>query len=155
MTSAFRRSSRVIAGVAGALLLATACGSSSGAAKPKSGTAAVTSFKQETLHISAIPDQDPAKLTALYGAMAAYLHTTLNVPVDYVPVTDYAASVSSFQLGDLDLVWFGGLTGVQARLQTPGAKVLAQRDVDSKFQSVFIASPAPRPVWRRSPQWMG
>ena len=143
MTFAFRRSSRVIAGLAGAMLLATACGSSSTTAKPvakpKSGPAAVKSFKQETLHISAIPDQDPAKLTALYGAMATYLHTKLKVPVDYVPVTDYAASVSSFQLGDLDLVWFGGLTGVQARLQTPGAKLVAQRDIDSKFQSVFIA----------------
>ena len=143
MTFVFRRSSRVIAGVAGAMLLATACGSSSTAAKPaakpKPGVATVKSFKQETLHISAIPDQDPAKLTALYGAMATYLQTKLKVPVDYVPVTDYAASVSSFQLGDLDLVWFGGLTGVQARLQTPGAKLLAQRDIDSKFQSVFIA----------------
>ena len=143
MTFVFRRSSRVIAGLAGAMLLATACGSSSTAAKPaakpKPGVATVKSFKQETLHISAIPDQDPAKLTALYGAMATYLQTKLKVPVDYVPVTDYAASVSSFQLGDLDLVWFGGLTGVQARLQTPGAKLLAQRDIDSKFQSVFIA----------------
>jgi phosphonate transport system substrate-binding protein len=34
------------------------------------------------------------------------------------------------------------LTGVQARLQTPGAKVLAQRDIDAKFRSVFIANSA-------------
>jgi phosphonate transport system substrate-binding protein len=37
-------------------------------------------------------------------------------------------------------VWFGGLTGVQARLQKPGAKVLAQRDIDVSFHSIFIAS---------------
>ncbi|MFM7312230.1 MAG: PhnD/SsuA/transferrin family substrate-binding protein, partial [Cyanobium sp.] len=36
-------------------------------------------------------------------------------------------------------VWFGGLTGVQARLQKPGARVLAQRDIDAQFHSIFIA----------------
>ena len=34
------------------------------------------------------------------------------------------------------------LTGVQARLQTPGARVLAQRDIDAEFTSVFIANGA-------------
>ena len=38
------------------------------------------------------------------------------------------------------MVFFGGLTGVQARLQTPGATLIAQRDIDDAFQSVFIAS---------------
>jgi phosphonate transport system substrate-binding protein len=38
------------------------------------------------------------------------------------------------------MVWFGGLTGVQARLQVDGAEALAQRDIDEKFYSVFIAS---------------
>jgi phosphonate transport system substrate-binding protein len=49
--------------------------------------------------------------------------------------------VSAFRTGYLDVVWFGGLTGVQARLQKPGAKVLAQRDIDASFHSVFIANP--------------
>ena len=31
---------------------------------------------------------------------------------------------------------------MQARLQTPGSKVIAQRDVDAKFRSVFIANQA-------------
>ncbi len=57
-----------------------------------------------------------------------------------MPVTDYTAAVSAFRTGDLDLVWFGGLTGVQARLQKPGARVLAQRDIDASFHSVFIAN---------------
>jgi phosphonate transport system substrate-binding protein len=55
-------------------------------------------------------------------------------------VADYPAAVSQFRAGDLDLVWFGGLTGVQARLQTPGAMVLAQRDIDQDFHSVFIVN---------------
>ncbi len=58
----------------------------------------------------------------------------------YRPVTDYAASVTAFRTGDLDLVWFGGLTGVQARHQVPGARALAQRDIDARFRSVFVAS---------------
>jgi len=62
------------------------------------------------------------------------------VRVQYVPVTNYAAAVSAFRTGNLDLVWFGGLTGVQARLQKPGAKVLAQRDVDASFHTIFIAN---------------
>jgi phosphonate transport system substrate-binding protein len=37
-------------------------------------------------------------------------------------------------------VWFGGLTGVQARLQKPGAQVLAQRDIDASFHTIFIAN---------------
>jgi phosphonate transport system substrate-binding protein len=48
--------------------------------------------------------------------------------------------VGAFRTGSLDLVWFGGLTGVQARLQRPGAKVLAQRDIDVSFHSIFIAN---------------
>jgi phosphonate transport system substrate-binding protein len=95
---------------------------------------------QRTLHVSAIPDQDPEKLAVREEALAAHLSTTLDVDVEYVPVSDYAASVSLLRTGDLDLVFYGGLTGVQARLQAPGATVIAQRDIDRDFHSVFIAS---------------
>ncbi len=91
------------------------------------------------LRIGAIPDQDPEILNRLYGDLASYLEGALGMPVEYVPVVDYAASVTAFKVGDLDLVWFGGLTGVQARLQVPGAMAVAQRDIDAEFQSVFIA----------------
>ncbi len=95
--------------------------------------------KQRALIISAIPDQDPEKLQRLYGKVATYLSGAVGVPVAYKPVTDYTASVTAFTVGDLDLVWYGGLTGVQARLRVPGARALAQRDIDSSFHSVFIA----------------
>ena len=91
------------------------------------------------LRISAIPDQNPEKLNRLYGLLVAELEERLGVPVQYVPVVDYTAAVTAFRNGDLDLVWFGGLTGVQARLQSPGAQVVAQRDIDARFTSVFIA----------------
>ncbi len=115
-------------------LLATGCGDATG---PPAG-----SGSNRTLKISAIPDQDPAKLATINQAMATYLAGQLGVKVEFVPVTDYAASVSLFKTGDLDMVFFGGLTGVQARRQAPGAVVLAQRDIDAAFQSVFIANAA-------------
>jgi phosphonate transport system substrate-binding protein len=104
-----------------------------GTAAPQSGGPLV---------ISAIPDQDPEKLQRLYGKLAGYLSKELGVPVEYKPVTDYTASVTAFKVGDLDLVWYGGLTGVQSRLQVPGAQAIVQRDIDERFQSVFIANSA-------------
>jgi len=92
------------------------------------------------LRISAIPDQKPEKLNRLYGLVANELGKQLGVPVQYVPVTNYAAAVSAFRTGTIDLVWFGGLTGVQARLQKPGSKVIAQRDIDASFHTIFIAN---------------
>jgi phosphonate transport system substrate-binding protein len=97
--------------------------------------------KQPLLRIGAIPDQNPEKLNRLYGLVANELAQQLGVTVKYVPVTDYAAAVSAFRTGDLDLVWFGGLTGVQATLQKPGARMVAQRDIDAQFYTVFIANP--------------
>jgi phosphonate transport system substrate-binding protein len=102
--------------------------------------AAAQSDSQPVLRIGAIPDQKPEKLNRLYPLVADELSRQLGVKVKYVPVVDYAAAVSAFRTGDLDLVWFGGLTGVQARLQKPGAKVLAQRDIDVSFHSIFIAN---------------
>ncbi len=95
---------------------------------------------QKVLRIGAIPDQKPEKLNRLYPLVAEELSRQLGVKVVYVPVVDYAAAVSAFRTGDLDLVWFGGLTGVQARLQKPGAKVIAQRDIDVAFHTIFIAN---------------
>jgi len=95
---------------------------------------------QKVLRIGAIPDQKPEKLNRLYPLVADELSRQLGVKVVYVPVVDYAAAVSAFRTGGLDLVWFGGLTGVQARLQKPGARVIAQRDIDVAFRTVFIAN---------------
>ncbi len=96
----------------------------------------------QTLTVGAIPDQDPEKLQRLYSVLSEYLSSELGVPVTYRAVTDYAAAVTAFKVGDLDLVWFGGLTGVQARLQVPAAEAIAQRDIDAEFHTIFIATAA-------------
>jgi phosphonate transport system substrate-binding protein len=94
------------------------------------------------LRISAIPDVAPERLREINGAMAVFLEKQLEVKVEFVPVADYPAAVTLFRTGDLDLVWFGGLSGVQARLATPGAQLIAQRDIDEDFHSVFIVNAA-------------
>jgi phosphonate transport system substrate-binding protein len=125
---------RVVAAslVAFVFAVTAGCGSSGGEAAPAPGAG-------RELVISAIPDQDPEKLQRLYGQVSDYLGEKLGVKVRYQPVTDYTASVTAFRRGDLDAVFFGGLSGVQARQLVPGAVLLAQRDVDEKFRSVFIA----------------
>ena len=104
------------------------------------GATVLPVIAQPTLKVGAIPDQNPERLNRLYGQLADELSERLDVKVRYVPVSNYPAAVSAFRSGGLDLAWFGGLTGVQARLQTPGAQVLAQRDIDARFRSVFIAN---------------
>jgi len=104
------------------------------------GRDAGTAPAERTLTIGAIPDQDPQELQRLYGVVADQLQRELGVKVEYRPVTDYTAAVTAFRVGDLDLVWFGGLTGVQAQRQVSGARSLAQRDIDTNFHSVFIAN---------------
>ena len=104
------------------------------------GATVLPVLAQPTLKVGAIPDQNPERLNRLYGQLADELSERLDVKVRYVPVSNYPAAVSAFRSGGLDLAWFGGLTGVQARLQTPGAQVLAQRDIDARFRSVFIAN---------------
>lgn len=92
-----------------------------------------------TLYFSAIPDDDETRLMQRFAAVADYLEAELGVPVEYVPVKDYAASVVAFRNDQIQLGWFGGLSGVQARLAVPGSRALAQGDEDMSFVSYFIA----------------
>ena len=92
------------------------------------------------LKIGAIPDQNQERLNRRFKLLSSKLSKELKVKVQYVPVFNYVAAVSAFKTGSLDFVWFGCLSGIQARLQTPGARVLAQRDIDTKFNSVFIVN---------------
>ncbi len=119
------------------LLFAAAC--SSDDADDADGATETADF-EGPLVIGAIPDQDPEVLARNYELVANYLAAEVGVEVRFEPVTEYDAAVTAFRVGDLDLVWFGGLTGVQARLQVEGAEAIAQRDIDETFTSVFIAS---------------
>ena len=91
------------------------------------------------LRFSAIPDQNTTELAEKFQPFAAHLSAALAVEVEYVPAHDYQASVEMFRNGDVDLAWFGGLTGVQARDAVPGARAIAQGEADPNYYSYFIA----------------
>lgn len=92
------------------------------------------------LSLAGIPDQDVQQLARRFESLEEYLSDELGVEVEYVPTTDYAATVVAFEQGDIQLAWFGGLTGVQARNRVPGSVALAHRPSDAEFHSKFLVS---------------
>ena len=93
-----------------------------------------------TFVFTAIPDQDPTRLMQRFSAVADYLRDKLGVPVRYVPVKDYPAAVTSFANDEVQMAWFGGFTGVQARAKVPGAQAIAQGVEDKQFKTYLIAN---------------
>lgn len=93
----------------------------------------------QVLRVSAIPDEAPTELLRKFEPLGAYLQKELGIPVQFTPVTDYAASVEALAAGKIDMVWYGGFTHVQARRRTKGtAYAIVMRDADLQFRSKFI-----------------
>jgi phosphonate transport system substrate-binding protein len=96
---------------------------------------------QQVFRVTAIPDESPTELARKAGPLIKYLENQLGMKVEYIPVTDYAASVEALVNKKVDLAWFGGFTFVQANARSGGKIVpLVQREEDEKFRSVFITS---------------
>ena len=105
------------------------------------GLVACGSEEEQELLIAGIPDQDVSVLEERFNNLAEYLSEETGLNVRYVPQADYAAVVTSFKQGDIDLVWYGALTGVQARIAVPEADAIVHRARDGEFHSVFVAAP--------------
>ncbi|OGT77934.1 MAG: putative selenate ABC transporter substrate-binding protein [Gammaproteobacteria bacterium RIFCSPLOWO2_02_FULL_56_15] len=103
------------------------------------GADAQSSAAGNTLRFTAIPDQNTTELTEKFQPFADYLGKQLSMKVEYVPARDYQATVEMFRNGDVQLAWFGGLTGVQARKAVPGARAIAQGKEDPQYYSYFVA----------------
>ena len=103
-------------------------------------SAAFAASAQTTLRVTTIPEEAATEQVRKFTPLANYLEKQLGMKVLFTPVTDYPAAVESLVNKKVDLVWFGGFTYVQAKLRS-GDKVvpLAQREEDTRFQSVFIA----------------
>jgi phosphonate transport system substrate-binding protein len=95
-------------------------------------------MKKEVFHIGMIPDQNVSDLNRSMEDFAFYLSEKTDLDVKFVPSVDYSALVTAFERGEIQLAWFGGLTGVQARNLVPEAEAIAQRPRDEQFESVFI-----------------
>lgn len=93
----------------------------------------------ETFVFTAIPDEDETRLQQRFQNVADYLEEQLEVDVRFVPVKSYAAAVTAFRNNQVQLAWFGGLSGVQARARVPNSRALAQGVEDAEFMTYFIA----------------
>ena len=94
----------------------------------------------QTFVFTAIPDEDETKLVERFQGVADYLSEQLDVDVRYIPVKSYAAAITAFRNNQVQLAWFGGLSGVQARKLVPGSEALAQGVEDKAFETYFIAN---------------
>ena len=95
---------------------------------------------QQVFRVTTIPEEAATEQTRKFGPIAAYLEKKLGMKVEFTPVSDYPAAVEVMVNKKVDLVWFGGFTFVQASIRSGGKIIpLAQREEDTKFQSVFIA----------------
>ncbi len=90
------------------------------------------------LRISAIPDENPQEMLRIYAPFAEYLAKEIGIPVKFTPVLDYAATVEGLAANRLEMVWYGGLTSVQAAKQAKGAHRVIMRKEDGEFKSHFI-----------------
>src|SRR5699024_6485092 len=108
---------------------------------------AATALAQQApskLIITAIPDDgDADRMRENFGALASYLGEAVGIPVEYMHVENYAASVTALATGRAHIAWLGGVTTAQARMQMgDGLTVLGSRDSDKGFVSYFIANPS-------------
>ncbi len=102
--------------------------------------AAVPTAMAQSFVFTAIPDQDETRLRARFDQVADYLKQNLGVEVSYVPVKSYAAAVTAFKNDQVQLAWFGGLSGVRARQLVSGSEAIAQGYEDQFFVTYFIAN---------------
>ena len=94
----------------------------------------------QTLRVTTIPEEAATEQIRKFTPLATYLEKQLGMKVEFTPVSDYPAAVEALVNKKVDLVWFGGFTHVQANLRSGGKIIpIAQREEDTKFQSVFIA----------------
>jgi len=103
---------------------------------------AATVHAQPVFRVSTIPEEAATEQVRKFTPIANYLSKRLGMKVEFTPVSDYPAAVEALVNRKVDLVWLGGFTHVQARIRSGGRIVpLAQREEDTRFQSVFIAKP--------------
>jgi phosphonate transport system substrate-binding protein len=96
--------------------------------------------QQQVLRVTTIPEEAATEQIRKFGPLTRYLERSLGMKVEFTPVNDYPAAVEALVNKQVDLVWFGGFTHVQAQLRSGGKVIpIAQREEDSQFRSVFIA----------------
>jgi phosphonate transport system substrate-binding protein len=103
------------------------------------GLPAMGVHAQTVLRVTTIPEEAATEQIRKFTPLANYLEAQLGMKVQFTPVTDYPAAVEALVNKKVELAWIGGLTFVQASRRSGGKVVpIAQREEDTRFQSVFI-----------------
>lgn len=99
-----------------------------------------TAQAQQVLRVSTIPEEAATEQMRKFGPIVKYLEQKMGMKVEFTPVSDYPAAVEALVNKNIELAWLGGFTFVQAQNRSGGKIIpIAQREEDTKFQSVFIA----------------
>lgn len=102
-------------------------------------SALASTVTAQTFKITTIPEEAATEQVRKLGPITKYLESKLGMKVEFIPVSDYPAAVEALVNKNVDMVWFGGFTHVQANVRSGGKIIpIAQREEDTKFQSVFI-----------------
>ena len=100
---------------------------------------ACTVQAQSMLRVTTIPEEAATEQVRKFGPIVRYLERALGMKVEFTPVNDYPAAVEALVNRQVELVWFGGFTHVQAQIRSGGKVIpIAQREEDAQFRSVFI-----------------
>jgi phosphonate transport system substrate-binding protein len=101
---------------------------------------AISAHAQQVFRVTTIPEEAATEQVRKFTPIASYLEKKLGMKVEFTPVSDYPAAVEALVNKKVEMVWFGGFTYVQAQIRSGGRVVpIAQREEDTRFQSVFIA----------------
>lgn len=100
---------------------------------------AATAGEQGVFKVTTIPEEAASEQIRKFAPLVKYLEKRLGQKVEFIPVSDYPAAVEALVNKQVDMVWFGGFTHVQAQIRSGGKVVpIAQREEDTQFRSVFI-----------------
>lgn len=116
------------------------CGGDPSTSDTTETTSSEPSGPAPVFYLSAIPDEKITDQKVKFDKLAAYLSEALDVQTEFVFSKDYTDAVTKFSNGETHLVWFGGLSGVQARMAVPGSQAIAQGKADPQYKSYFIAN---------------
>ena len=101
---------------------------------------AISAHAQQVFRVTTIPEEAATEQVRKFTPIASYLEKKLGMKVEFTPVSDYPAAVEALVNKKVEMAWFGGFTYVQAQIRSGGRVVpIAQREEDTRFQSVFIA----------------
>ena len=92
------------------------------------------------LRVGVLPDENTEVLRNRYAPLLKYLSETIGIDTQLILPSNYQELSTQFRDGEIELAYFGGLTFVQASMNSD-AEPLVMRDIDRRFVSWFLARP--------------